>query len=162
MKCLGVFPNPAGGWVSLQKGSWDFFGSERMCITLEHRIQLFHSLNKSSDCRSDISDFTWPHCERKMHPTSPPFSLLKRWHAGEGSEKCTTLQPWLGCQCPSEWPGCASCPHAFGSFSCTVLPAVLPCTMSSCPGKIRCLTWCWQFHATRLVPGKWELESSNW
>lgn len=55
MKCLGVFPNPAGGWVSLWKGSWYFFGSERMCITLEHRIQLFHSLNKSSDCRFQMA-----------------------------------------------------------------------------------------------------------
>lgn len=70
-QCLGVFPNPAGGWVSLWKGNWDFFGSKRRCITLEHRIQLFHSLNKSSDCRSDISDSTWPHCERKMHPPLP-------------------------------------------------------------------------------------------
>lgn len=71
--------------VSFQKGNRVFFRSKKRCVTLKHCVQLFCSLDEGSDCRSDISEGTWPHCERKVHP-SLPFQYLKDSVAGEGSE----------------------------------------------------------------------------
>lgn len=152
--CLGVFPSPSAGGVSAYKKVIDFFRSKRWCITLEHIVQLFCCLGKSSDCRSDISEGTWIHCQRKVHPSLPPFSILRRRYTGVGSEPVyPTLRNVLLYSPGSDASVLQrdlDVPLGFGSFSRTVLPAV---HRVSLPGKPRCLTQCRGSCATTLVPG---------
>lgn len=137
--CLGVFPSPSAGGVSAYKKVIDFFGSNRWCITLEHIVQFFCCLAKSSDCRSDISGGTWIHHQRKVHPSLPPFSVLKRQYTGVGSEavypnlrNVLLYSPGLDAsvlQRDLDVPLVTLVLAAFHALCCQL------CTMSACPGS---------------------------
>lgn len=81
--CLGVVPKSSTGgepatkrWLRFLWVKEKVHNPTALCSSL---------LNKSFDCRSDISEGTWLHCERKVHPL-PPSSILRRQYAGESSK----------------------------------------------------------------------------